>query len=154
MAFFTQFNRQSAIFSNSGSDIIKEPIRDENGYIVDYEISDLDAMIQSNADSGNVALLLERYALTGDDSVLHSNSGFYGDVTDVQNSTLHDRVTKTKIAEDFYNSLPDKIRDLYPTAEDFYANIEDDKIANMFDNVTPDPVISNTVTSESEVDDE
>lgn len=129
--FQTKYNRHHDFTSICGDQVIKEPVYDENNEIVDYVVTDLDALIQSNRDNGNVQLILERYAVTGDDSFLNVGNSFYADVTNSQSMDSHQRFYANQNAIDLYNSMPDSVKELYPTAEDFYQNVDDMRVSKL-----------------------
>lgn len=127
--FRTMYDPSPDIFVPSGSKIESREIFDVSGELIDTVSTDLDAAIQVNKDSGNVSLILEKYAL-GDDSYLNAVDGFYDDISEMQDMTIHDVHSGGTAALDFYNSLPDEIKAVYPSAEDFYNNFDYDSIVN------------------------
>lgn len=148
--FRTKYSEPIECFTEVGSKILVTPIYDDNGIHVNDDITDLDSYIQSNKDNGNVGLILEKYAVTGDDSYLHSCDGFYGDVSNSQDMTIHERFYANQNALGFYESLPDKVKELYPTAEEFYNSVDGLKIKD----VVFDETVDDITTVESEVTNE
>ncbi|QCS36694.1 minor capsid protein [Capybara microvirus Cap3_SP_632] len=147
MKFQSKFNRFAKVFSKAGEPTVTVNILNIDGSLAESYIDDLDALIQSNADSGDVSKLIERFTLTGDDSVFNVSNGFYGDVSGLENLTIHDYSQRTSAAIDFYDSLPKNIKEMYPSPEEFFKSIDDPKLSEAFDNFLS---ISNTKTSDSD----
>lgn len=67
--------------------------------IVDTEVEDRDAYIQSFAEEAGVYNILKKYSRTGDASLLNVKQGFYGDVASLPSDNLDPEAAKVAAAK-------------------------------------------------------
>lgn len=135
--FYTPFDPPARIPCCAGSDTDTVLYFAPDGSVVDTVTTDLNAKIQANADSGNVALIVEKFML-GDDSYLNESSTFFGDVTAIQDDDIHIRDQKYKDALAFYDGLPDDVKEDFPSVEEFYEKFSYDDLQKIFGSTPED----------------
>lgn len=139
-------------FSNPGNPIQPEydVAKDEDGQNIlkvvgEYSLYD---KIQSYKDSCDLQLILEKFKLTGDPSVINQKQTFYADVTEYPQNYA-EMLNLSKKAEEFFYNLPSDDRDKFNNDPDvFFSSIGTDKFNEIF-NSSADVV--DDVISESEV---
>ena len=149
MEFKKSYERER-IYQNPGS-----PIEYDYGFKVDkkgekflvpigeYNIQD---KIDSYLDSCDLRKIIERFKVTGDESILNIRKGFYGDITDMPSNYMD--VLNLKIqAEEMFNALSaeDKLK-FNNDVDQFLVAIGSDE----FKSVVKEEVVENKVV-ESEV---
>lgn len=100
--------------------------------VVDTELEDRDAYIQSFADECGVYNVLKKYSKTGDASFLNVREGFYGDISDIPEDSL-DPAAAAKAAEVALSGLNQKLGTSF-TAEEL-AKLSGDELNDLFNKV-------------------
>ena len=123
MKFRNQFTADSGVFiSNPGSKIVAEYglITDEDGSSSVGVVGEknLDAIIQSNKDTGNVALLVAKYN-AGDEEALNRVRGVYGDFRNMP-STYAEMVSRLNECRAVFEALPVDIKEQFDNNPDVF----------------------------------
>lgn len=178
MKFRNQFTNDSNVFvSNPGSKIVADYglITAEDGSTAVGVVGEknLDAIIQSNKDTGNVALLVAKYN-AGDDEALNRVRGVYGDFRNMP-TTYAEMVSRLNECRAVFEALPVDIKEQFDNNPDVFwseygterfnniiigspeqsANNEPDNIVSGNSDVKPivteKPVVTNVVDDDKEV---
>lgn len=123
MKFRNQFTNDSHVFvSNPGSKIVADYglITAEDGSTVVGVVGEknLDAIIQSNKDTGNVALLVAKYN-AGDEEALNRVSGVYGDFRNMP-TTYAEMVSRLNECRAVFEALPVDIKEQFDNNPDVF----------------------------------
>lgn len=123
MKFRNQFTNDSNVFvSNSGSKIVADYglITAEDGTTTVGVVGEknLDAIIQSNKDTGNVALLVAKYN-AGDDEALNRVRGVYGDFRNMP-TTYAEMVSRLNECRSLFEALPVDIKEQFDNNPDVF----------------------------------
>lgn len=123
MKFRNQFTNDSNVFvSNPGSKIVADYglITAEDGSTAVGVIGEknLDAIIQSNKDTGNVALLVAKYN-AGDEEALNRVRGVYGDFRNMP-TTYAEMVTRLNECRALFEALPVDIKEQFDNNPDVF----------------------------------
>lgn len=123
MKFRNQFTSDSNVFvSNPGSKIVAE-----YGFVTSDDGStsvgvvgekNLDAIIQSNKDTGNVALLVAKYN-AGDTEALNNVRGVYGDFRNMP-TTYAEMVSRLNECRSVFEALPVDIKEQFDNNPDVF----------------------------------
>ena len=121
--FRNQFTSDSNVFvSNPGSKIVAEYglVTSDDGVTTVGVIGDknLDAIIQSNKDTGNVALLVAKYN-AGDTEALNNVRGVYGDFRNMP-TTYAEMVSRLNECRALFESLPVDIKEQFDNNPDVF----------------------------------
>ena len=123
MKFRNQFTADSNVFvSNPGSKIVADYglVTAEDGSTSVGVIGEknLDAIIQSNKDTGNVALLVAKYN-AGDEEALNSVRGVYGDFRNMP-TTYAEMVSRLNECRSLFEALPVDIKEQFDNNPDVF----------------------------------
>lgn len=123
MKFRSQFTNDSNVFvSNPGSKIVAEYglVTAEDGSTSVGVIGEknLDAIIQSNKDTGNVALLVAKYN-AGDEEALNRVRGVYGDFRNMP-TTYAEMVSRLNECRAVFEALPVDIKEQFDNNPDVF----------------------------------
>lgn len=123
MKFRNQFTADSNVFvSNPGSKIVADYglITSEDGSSSVGVIGEknLDAIIQSNKDTGNVALLVAKYN-AGDEEALNRVRGVYGDFRNMP-TTYAEMVSRLNECRALFEALPVDIKEQFDNNPDVF----------------------------------
>lgn len=123
MKFRNQFTNDSNVFvSNAGSKIVADYglITAEDGSTAVGVIGEknLDAIIQSNKDTGNVALLVAKYN-AGDEEALNKVRGVYGDFRNMP-TTYAEMVSRLNECRSLFEALPVDIKEQFDNNPDVF----------------------------------
>lgn len=123
MKFRNQFTNDSNVFvSNPGSKIVADYglITAEDGSTAVGVIGEknLDAIIQSNKDTGNVALLVAKYN-AGDEEALNKVRGVYGDFRNMP-TTYAEMVSRLNECRALFEALPVDIKEQFDNNPDVF----------------------------------
>lgn len=123
LKFRNQFTNDSNLFvSNPGSKIVADYglITAEDGSTAVGVVGEknLDAIIQSNKDTGNVALLVAKYN-AGDDEALNRVRGVYGDFRNMP-STYAEMVSRLNECRAVFEALPVDIKEQFDNNPDVF----------------------------------
>lgn len=126
MKFVKPFDDPPKRESNVGNQY--EPIYmqryDEDGrpYLEKVREENIVARIRSNKDVVDINKLIKRFEMTGDMSILQQRHGFYADIEELP-TTVAGMYDLVKRGEQFFDTLPDEIRQLYNySAAEFIAD--------------------------------
>lgn len=123
MKFRNQFTADSHVFiSNPGSKIVADYglVTAEDGTTSVGVIGEknLDAIIQSNKDTGNVALLVAKYN-AGDEEALNRVRGVYGDFRNMP-TTYAEMVSRLNECRTVFEALPVDIKEQFDNNPDVF----------------------------------
>lgn len=123
MKFRNQFTNDSNVFiSNPGSKIVADYglITAEDGSTAVGVVGEknLDAIIQSNKDTGNVALLVAKYT-AGDEEALNRVRGVYGDFRNMP-TTYAEMVSRLNECRAVFEALPVDIKEQFDNNPDVF----------------------------------
>lgn len=123
LKFRNQFTNDSNLFvSNSGSKIVADYglVTAEDGSTVVGVVGEknLDAIIQSNKDTGNVALLVAKYN-AGDEEALNRVRGVYGDFRNMP-TTYAEMVSRLNECRSVFEALPVDIKEQFDNNPDVF----------------------------------
>ncbi len=123
MKFRNQFtNDSNAFISNSGEKIVADYglITAEDGTTSVGVVGEknLDAIIQSNKDTGNVALLVAKYN-AGDEEALNRVRGVYGDFRNMP-TTYAEMVSRLNECRAVFEALPVDIKEQFNNNSDVF----------------------------------
>lgn len=123
MKFRNQFTADSHVFvSNPGAKIVAEYglVTAEDGSTVVDVVGEknLDAIIQSNKDTGNVALLVAKFN-AGDEEALNRVRGVYGDFRNMP-TTYAEMVSRLNECRTVFESLPVDIKEQFDNNPDVF----------------------------------
>lgn len=123
MKFRNQFTNDSVAFvSNPGSKIVADYglITAEDGTTAVGVVGEknLDAIIQSNKDTGNVALLVAKYN-AGDEEALNKVRGVYGDFRNMP-TTYAEMVSRLNECRTLFEALPVDIKEQFDNNPDVF----------------------------------
>ena len=123
MKFRNQFTADSHVFvSNPGSKIVAEyglvTAEDGSSSVGVVGEKNLDAIIQSNKDNGNVALLVAKYN-AGDSEALNKVRGVYGDFRNMP-STYAEMVSRINECRSVFEALPVDIKEQFDNNPDVF----------------------------------
>ncbi len=123
MKFRNQFTSDSDVFvSNPGSKIVADyglvTAEDGSTSVGVVGEKNLDAIIQSNKDTGNVALLVAKYK-AGDTEALNRVRGVYGDFRDMP-TTYADMVSRLNECRALFEALPVDIKEQFDNNSDVF----------------------------------
>ncbi len=123
MKFRNQFTNDSDVFvSNPGSKIVADyglvPAEDGSIAVGVVGEKNLDAIIQSNKDTGNVALLLAKYN-AGDEEALNRVRGVFGDFRNMP-TTYAEMVSRLNECRSVFESLPVEIKEQFDNNPDVF----------------------------------
>lgn len=174
MKFRNQFTADSHVFiSNPGSKIVADYglVTAEDGSTTVGVVGEknLDAIIQSNKDTGNVALLVAKYN-AGDEEALNRVRGVYGDFRNMP-STYAEMVARLNECRSVFEALPVDIKEQFDNNPDVFwseygterfnniitgsleqsANNEPNNIVPGNSDVKPTVDVNSNVVEESEV---
>lgn len=121
--FRNQFTADSHVFiSNPGSKIVADYglVTGEDGstFVGVVGEKNLDAIIQSNKDTGNVALLVAKYN-AGDDEALNRVRGVYGDFRNMP-TTYAEMVSRLNECRAVFEALPVDIKEQFDNNPDVF----------------------------------
>ncbi len=171
MKFRNQFTNDSNVFvSNPGSKIVADYglVTTDDGVTTVGVVGEknLDAIIQSNKDTGNVALLVAKYS-AGDTEALNRVRGVYGDFRNMP-TTYAEMVSRLNECRAVFEALPVDIKEQFDNNPDVFwteygserfnniitggteqsANNEPDNIVSGNSNVEPSVVVKPVLESE------
>lgn len=144
MKFRNQFTNDSNVFvSVAGSKIVAEYglVTAEDGSTSVGVIGDknLDAIIQSNKDTGNVALLVAKYN-AGDDEALNKVRGVYGDFRNMP-TTYAEMVSRLNECRAVFEALPVDIKEQFDNNPDvFWSEYGTERFNNIITGGSEQPV--------------
>lgn len=123
MKFRNQFTNDSNVFtSNAGSKIVAEyglvTAEDGSSTVGVVGEKNLDAIIQSNKDTGNVALLVAKYN-AGDEEALNRVRGVYGDFRNMP-TTYAEMVSRLNECRSVFEALPVDIKEQFDNNPDVF----------------------------------
>lgn len=123
LKFRNQFSADSHVFiSNPGSKIVADYglVTAEDGSTTVGVVGEknLDAIIQSNKDTGNVALLVAKYN-AGDEEALNRVRGVYGDFRNMP-STYAEMVSRLNECRSVFEALPVDIKEQFDNNPDVF----------------------------------
>lgn len=123
MKFRNQFTNDSNVFvSNPGAKIVADYglITSDDGVTTVGVVGEknLDAIIQSNKDTGNVALLVAKYN-SGDDEALNRVKGVYGDFRNMP-TTYAEMVSRLNECRAVFEALPVDIKEQFDNNPDVF----------------------------------
>lgn len=151
MKFRSKYSNDSSNFrSNSGKLIVDEYglVTSDDG-ITSVDVvgqKNLDAIIQSNKDNGNIALLVARYN-AGDTSALNKAYGVFGDFRNMP-TTYAEMVSRLNECRVVFEGLPVEIKEQFENNPDvFWSEFGSEKFNKVFEdfNVDLDPTVDPTV---------
>lgn len=123
MSFANLYNRKpsSEFYSRKGT-----KMENKYGLVVNTETgrtevsvvgeTNLDAIIQSNRDSGNIQLLIARLK-AGDNDALNQVKGFYGDFRNMP-TNYADMIARINDCHNLFNALPSAIKEQFNNSPD------------------------------------
>lgn len=158
MKFRNQFTADSNVFiSNSGSKIVAEYglVTSEDGSTAVGVVGEknLDAIIQSNKDTGNVALLVAKYN-AGDTEALNNVRGVYGDFRNMP-TTYAEMVSRLNECRALFEALPIDIKEQFDNNPDvFWSEYGSERFNNIVIGGSEQPVNiepDNSVSGDSNV---
>ena len=158
MLFRNQFTNDSDVFiSTPGEKIVAEYglITDEDGSTSVGVVGEknLDVIIQSNKDTGNVALLVAKYN-AGDTEALNRVKGVYGDFRNMP-TTYAQMVSRLNECRQLFESLPVDIKEQFDNNPDvFWSEYGSERFNNIVIGSAGQPVVnepSNSVPDDSNV---
>lgn len=144
MKFRNQFTNDSHVFiSNSGSKIVADYglVTAEDGSTSVGVIGEknLDAIIQSNKDTGNVALLVAKYN-AGDEEALNRVRGVYGDFRNMP-TTYAEMVSRLNECRAVFEALPVDIKEQFDNNPDvFWSEYGTERFNNIVTGSPEQPV--------------
>lgn len=163
MKFRNQFTADSNVFvSNPGSKIVADYglITSDDGVTTVGVVGEknLDAIIQSNKDSGNVALLVAKYN-AGDTEALNRVKGVYGDFRNMP-TTYAEMVSRLNECRAVFEALPVDIKEQFDNNPDvFWSEYGTERFNNIvaggseqFVNNEPDNIVPGNPVVEPTVD--
>ena len=123
LKFRNQFTNDSNVFfSNPGSKIVADygliTAEDGSTSVGIVGEKNLDAIIQSNKDTGNVALLVAKYN-AGDDEALNRVKGVYGDFRNMP-TTYAEMVSRLNECRALFEALPVDIKEQFDNNPDVF----------------------------------
>ncbi len=123
MKFRNQFTADSHVFiSNPGAKIVAEyglvTAEDGSTFVGVVGEKNLDAIIQSNKDTGNVALLVAKYN-AGDEEALNRVRGVYGDFRNMP-TTYAEMVSRLNECRALFEALPVDIKEEFDNNPDVF----------------------------------
>lgn len=136
MKFRNQFTNDSNVFvSNPGSKMVAEYglITAEDGSTAVGVVGEknLDAIIQSNKDTGNVALLVAKYN-AGDEEALNKVRGVFGDFRNMP-TTYAEMVSRLNECRAVFEALPVDIKEQFDNNPDvFWSEYGSERFNNIF----------------------
>ena len=138
-----------SIYSNDSSDFRSNPgqhIVDEYGLVTSDDgvtsvgvvgQKNLDAIIQSNRDNGNIALLVARYN-AGDTDALNKVKGVFGDFRNMP-TTYAEMVSRLNECRVVFEGLPIEIKEQFDNNPDvFWSEFGSDKFNKVFEGFNED----------------
>ena len=137
MKFRNQFTNDSNVFtSNPGSKIVAEYglTTSDDGVTTVGVVGEknLDAIIQSNKDTGNVALLVAKYT-AGDEEALNRVRGVYGDFRNMP-TTYAEMVSRLNECRALFEALPVDIKEQFDNNPDvFWSEYGSERFNNIGD---------------------
>lgn len=158
MNFRNQFTNDSNVFiSNPGAKIIAEYglITEEDGSTAVGVVGEknLDAIIQSNKDTGNVALLVAKYN-AGDEEALNRVRGVYGDFRNMP-TTYAEMVSRLNECRAVFEALPVDIKEQFDNNPDvFWSEYGSERFNNIVVGSVGQPTVNepgNLVPDDSNV---
>lgn len=158
MLFRNQFTGDSDVFiSTPGAKIVAEYglITDEDGSTSVGVVGEknLDAIIQSNKDTGNVALLVAKYN-AGDTEALNRVKGVYGDFRNMPTSYAQ-MVSRLNECRQLFESLPVDIKEQFDNNPDvFWSEYGSERFNNIVIGSVGQPIVDepgNIVPDDSNV---
>ncbi len=153
MKFRNQFTADSNLFvSNPGTKIVADyglvTAEDGSSFVGVVGEKNLDAIIQSNKDTGNVALLVAKYN-AGDEEALNRVRGVYGDFRNMP-TTYAEMVSRLNECRIVFEALPVDIKEQFDNNPDVFwseygserfnniiAGSIEQSADNKFDNIVP-----------------
>lgn len=158
MKFRNQFTNDSDVFvSNPGSKIVADYglVTAEDGSTSVGVIGEknLDAIIQSNKDTGNVALLVAKYN-AGDEEALNRVRGVYGDFRNMP-TTYAEMVSRLNECRAVFEALPVDIKEQFDNNPDvFWSEYGTERFNNIVAGGSEQPIDNepdNIVSGNSDV---
>lgn len=154
MKFRSKYSNDSANFrSNPGKHIVDEYglVTSDDGvtYVDVVGQKNLDAIIQSNKDNGNIALLVARYN-AGDTSALNQVHGVFGDFRNMP-TTYAEMVSRLNECRVVFEGLPTEIKEQFENNPDvFWSEFGSEKFTKVFEGFNEDlePIVENPVAPE------
>lgn len=149
--FRTSFNRGSSrYFANHGVGVRAKNIVmvDDQGnkFLKKVGETDFYAYIQSFKESVDLKSIIERCALSGDDSALNRLTGSYGDYVGLPNN-LRDLENLRGCAESAYDSLPDEVKLKYSLFDFLECFTDQDKFDSLNALLSPETPIEGEVNT-------
>ncbi len=144
MKFRNQFTNDSNVFiSNPGSKIVADYglITSDDGVTTVGVVGEknLDAIIQSNKDAGNVALLVAKYN-AGDPEALNRVKGVYGDFRNMP-TTYAEMVSRLNECRALFEALPVDIKEQFDNNPDvFWSEYGTERFNNIITGGVEQPV--------------
>lgn len=158
MKFRNQFTADSNVFvSNPGSKIVAEYglVTSDEGVTSVGVVGEknLDAIIQSNKDTGNVALLVAKYN-AGDTEALNNVRGVYGDFRNMP-TNYAEMVSRLNECRALFEALPVDIKEQFDNNPDvFWSEYGSERFNNIFAGSVGQPTVNepgNLVSDDSDV---
>ena len=158
MKFRNQFTSDSNVFvSNPGSKIVAEYglVTSDDGVTSVGVVGEknLDAIIQSNKDTGNVALLVAKYN-AGDSEALNNVRGVYGDFRNMP-TTYAEMVSRLNECRALFESLPVDVKEQFDNNPDvFWSEYGSERFNNIVAGSVGQPIVNepgNIVSDDSNV---
>ena len=144
MKFRNQFTADSNVFvSNPGAKIVADYglVTSDDGVTTVGVVGEknLDAIIQSNKDSGNVALLVAKYN-AGDTEALNRVKGVYGDFRNMP-TTYAEMVSRLNECRAVFEALPVDIKEQFDNNPDvFWSEYGSERFNNIVVGGSEQPV--------------
>lgn len=145
MLFRNQFTRDSDVFvSTPGAKIVAEYglITSDDGSTSVGVVGEknLDAIIQSNKDSGNIALLVAKYN-AGDTDALNNVKGVYGDFRNMP-TTYAQMVARLNECRQLFEALPVDIKEQFDNNPDvFWSEYGSERFNNIVIGSVGQPIV-------------
>lgn len=158
MKFRNQFTADSNVFvSNPGSKIVADyglvTAEDGSTSVGVVGEKNLDAIIQSNKDTGNVALLVAKYN-AGDTEALNNVRGVYGDFRNMP-TTYAEMVSRLNECRALFEALPVDIKEQFDNNPDvFWSEYGSERFNNIVAGSVGQPIVDepvNIVSDDSDV---
>lgn len=157
MKFRNIYSNDSTTFrSNSGKHIVDEYglVTSDDGvtYVDVVGQKNLDALIQSNKDNGNIALLVARYN-AGDTTALSKAHGVFGDFRNMP-TTYAEMVSRLNECRVVFEGLPIEIKEQFENNPDvFWSEFGSEKFNKVFEGFNEDfePIVDKPVALEPTV---
>ena len=154
LKFRSIYSNDSANFtSNPGKHIVDEYglVTSDDGvtYVDVVGQKNLDAIIQSNKDNGNIALLVARYN-AGDTTALNKAHGVFGDFRNMP-TTYAEMVSRLNECRVVFDGLPTEIKEQFENNPDvFWSEFGSEKFNKVFEGFNDEfePIVEKSAVSE------